>query len=163
MNKNIRDLALEIATKAHEGQFREDKVTPYISHPIEVARIALEMLYQNYPPLSFSIETENRIYIAALGHDILEDSDLTDSDLRNFGIQGLDQLALEMVWVPAIESILFLSRKEKQTYLDYLLKIKNNFVAKIVKLADLQHNLSDSKPGTNRTDKYLLAQYILQN
>lgn len=39
----ITERALEFATKAHEGQFRKDGVTPYIEHPEIVHRIVTKI------------------------------------------------------------------------------------------------------------------------
>lgn len=56
--------ALALAIEAHDGQYRKGTQTPYISHPMAVASIALE----------FGAD-ENQA-IAALLHDVLEDGGL---------------------------------------------------------------------------------------
>lgn len=63
--------ALAYATEKHEGQFRDDGVTPYIKHPIEVVRIIEE---------EFDIHNEN-LLIAAYVHDVMEDCDVTYDEL----------------------------------------------------------------------------------
>ena len=53
--------ALALAIEAHDGQYRKGTRTPYISHPMAVAAIALEFGANEYQA------------IAALLHDVLED------------------------------------------------------------------------------------------
>ena len=60
--RNIIDIAKEIATNAHKGLFRRDGITPYITHPEAVAA---------------SLEGEHPDVIAtAWLHDVLEDTDV---------------------------------------------------------------------------------------
>ena len=85
----------------------------------------------------------------AILHDVLEDSELTSTDLL---IKGFE---------PAIvEALIALTRKENEDYFDFVLRCKKNKLATIIKIADLSDNLRDSKPGSLR-DKYLLTKYIL--
>lgn len=56
--------ALALAIEAHDGQYRKGTQTPYISHPMAVASIALE----------FGADEDQAI--AALLHDVLEDGGL---------------------------------------------------------------------------------------
>ena len=59
--------AKEYVTKSHEGQFRKDGKTPFITHPLEVAR-----LVQKY--MCTDNERENDILlISALARDCVED------------------------------------------------------------------------------------------
>lgn len=57
------------AEKAHEGQFRDDGVTPYMTHPRQVATIIAQVT-----------DDENMI-AAALLHDVIEDTAITYEDL----------------------------------------------------------------------------------
>lgn len=59
--------------RAHEGQFRADKVTPYFTHCIAVARIIVEEL---------GIDNDPEMAAAALLHDTVEDTSLTKEDIR---------------------------------------------------------------------------------
>lgn len=73
MAKDI-DRALTFAYNAHEGQFRKYTKEPYICHPIAVAAILKRHGY-----------TEGCI-IAALLHDTVEDTTVTNDDiLKSFG------------------------------------------------------------------------------
>lgn len=69
--KKIVESAYLIAKKAHEGQMRISG-QPYISHPLTIACMALP-----YAPCEFLVS-------AILLHDVLEDTDVTFSDLKTF-------------------------------------------------------------------------------
>ncbi|GLX70351.1 HD domain-containing protein [Paenibacillus glycanilyticus] len=66
---NRLDIAIEFAASAHQSQYRKGSRTPYISHPYGVAMI-----------LSSYHCSENAI-IAALLHDVLEDTEVTEQQL----------------------------------------------------------------------------------
>lgn len=111
-------LAQKIATKAHEGQVDKAGV-PYIQHPQTVS--------------SYCSSIEGKI--VGWLHDVIEDTDVTMEDLR---MQGFDEellKALDCVTKPEVgydESV-------------YYERIKNNPLAKEVKLADLKHNSDMSR------------------
>lgn len=64
------DEALSFAKTAHAGALRKGTDIPYITHPIETAQIAAEMT-----------EDED-VIIAALLHDVIEDTPYTASDIE---------------------------------------------------------------------------------
>jgi hypothetical protein len=126
-------LARSIATKAHEGQFRRDGVTPYIAHPRAVA-------------MRLSLEGHDRATIeAGWLHDVLEDTEVTISELKRAGIS-------ERV----IEAVVLLTRRDNQSYEDYLKGVASSPVARLVKLADIHHNMSDA-PTDKQVVKYTKA------
>lgn len=104
--------AMCIAYEAHAGQVDKSGV-PYLYHPIHVA----EQM------------TEEATTVAALLHDVVEDTEMTLDDLREAGIspEVVDALAL-LTHAPGVP------------YLDYVQAIGKNPIARAVKLADLQHN-----------------------
>ena len=53
-----------------------------------------------------------------------------------------------------------LTRCKDESYLELILRAKENYFARHVKWADNQHNASDLKPGS-LLDKYRMSQYIL--
>lgn len=59
---------VEFVQKAHEGQFREDSITPYVEHPYEVADVLLGLDVDD----SSSFVTQEMVD-AALCHDVVED------------------------------------------------------------------------------------------
>lgn len=106
--------AFRLASKAHAGQ--ADKLgEPYIYHPFSVAA---------------QLDTPNEI-MAALLHDVVEDTDTTFKDLNDFPPEVVAALRL-------------LTRADGVPYEDYLQGIRSNPLALRVKLADLAHN---SDPG----------------
>ena len=125
---------LNIATRAHSGQFRRDGVTEYIVHPITVADKVAKFGYEY-------------VCVAYL-HDVLEDTDFTAKDLLAQGIPSNI--------VSAVQTL----TKEKDTsswrsgyYAQYLYDIKNNELARRVKVADMLSNLGDD-PTDKQIVKY---------
>ncbi|KUM51768.1 HD domain-containing protein [Rheinheimera sp. EpRS3] len=116
--------AIEIAAKAHAGQV--DKAgQPYILHPIQV------MLRVT--------GTETRI--AAILHDVIEDSEFTIEDLRKEGFSNVVLLAVAA-----------LTKRENESRIDAALRASENEIARIVKLADNAENMDLSRIA-NPTDK----------
>ena len=62
--------AVRIATVAHEGQLRKEAPIPYITHPFQVA---LMLASYGFP---------EDVVIAALTHDVLEDTSVTAEELK---------------------------------------------------------------------------------
>ena len=119
------ELALSIATEAHNGQFDKAGVD-YIEHPIYVAS---------------QVDTEEKA--VALLHDVIEDSPFTAEELL---LAGLPETVVAAVQI--------LSKKKGQDYQTYLENVKSNSLARVVKLADLKHN-SDLSRLSSVTDKDL--------
>ena len=67
--------------------------------------------------------------IAALLHDVVEDTDWT-----------LEQLAAEGFPQEAMEALALLTHPEGEPYMDYIARLQHNPVAVKIKLADLRHN-----------------------
>lgn len=126
--------ALELAKKCHNGQFRKRSGLPYITHPIAVAD---------------KFEDEDYKIVAVL-HDTIGYTELTSHDLLNE--HGMD--------INLILSLECLTKRKDEMYLDYILRCKVFDMSRYIKIADLNHNLSDLEPGTLR-DKYIMALYIL--
>lgn len=130
-------LASSIARKAHDGQFRRDGITPYITHPEAVAKL---------------LEGEHPDVIAAAWlHDVLEDTPTSVVHLKNAG----------MPW-RVIDAVELLTRDDGQPYEDYLHWIAQDEIARKVKVADIRHNLSDA-PTEKQVAKYERALLILAN
>ena len=134
---SVIEKAALVAKVAHRGQTRWDKSVPYITHPEAVAKIVRELGYGEF------------YQAVAWLHDIVEDTSVTIKGLREAGFDG-----------DIVHAVAALTKHEGVSYLQYLLVVKTNRIARVVKLADLTHNMSDLKDGA-RKSKYELAYYIL--
>lgn len=119
-------LAEQIATFAHTGQYRRNGVTPYINHPREVAS---------------RVVTEEEKALAWL-HDVIEDTTETEDSLRVAGVSEGVIVAVKLMIHPRGEP-----------YWKYLKRVKQSSLSKIVKIADMLANLSDS-PTEYQIKKY---------
>jgi (p)ppGpp synthase/HD superfamily hydrolase len=137
----LLQLAIDIATKAHAGQFRFDGITPYIDHPKTVAA-----MFNDYS----NVTTAYYLKTVAWLHDVLEDTKVTADDLLQAGIH----------WT-AVEAVVALTKLPGEDYDAYLIRVKANFLARQVKIKDILHNLSDN-PTKNQVKKYAKAlQFLL--
>ena len=111
--------AKSFATKCHEGQFRKDGITPYISHPATVVGLLKRM----------GVSNEN-ILAAAWLHDVVEDC-------------GVKIEKLNKEFNPEVSRIVSqLTRDCSQE--EYLNRIKNaDYSVKVIKIADVVHNCSN--------------------
>ena len=132
--------AIEIAVRAHAGQKCKDG-TPYVLHPLR---------------LMSRMNTEEE-RMAAVLHDVVEDTHVTFEDLRAAGIPE-----------NVLEAVRLLTHEKETPYEDYVERLKNHPVARRVKLADLQDN-SDIRrlkgiedKDVERLRKYYRAWQILR-
>lgn len=119
--------AFEVAQKAHEGQFRASG-RPYITHPTIVADILVDM--------GFDVPTIS----AALLHDTVEDTYVTDADLREkFG----DEIADLVAGVTKLDKIQFHNKEEEQTenMRKMFFAMAKDIRVMMIKLADRLHNM----------------------
>ena len=135
------DDAIRVATEVHEGQ-TDKGGAPYILHPI---RVMMQM------------DTDQERIVALL-HDTVEDSDWFD--LAEVEVYFGTRVAA------AIDA---LTKRDGESYNDYLARVKADELATKVKLADLKDNCDLSRLGRfptdadrARLDKYLRARAILQ-
>lgn len=128
---------IDFATAAHAGQFRRNGITPYISHPIQVAAIVR------------SNGGSRDAIAAAYLHDVLEDTSAT---------QG--QIAAAGASYRVYEAVVALTHKKHEPYVDYINRVNENDLARTVKLADIESNLGDD-PSDRQTAKYAQALIIL--
>lgn len=155
MYENLTYMATHLLTHYHDGQL--DKTgQPYILHP---QRVALK-LWRDAEERGAPFPEE--LYVTGLLHDLFEDT---------YACR-----AIIMGYVPesVIDAIEIVSRKEGETYMEFIHRIANseNRMAILVKLADLSDNLDpvrtarlraqdpDKAAGLER--RYLKAQAFLQ-
>ena len=125
--------------ESHDGQVDKAGV-PYANHPLHLA----EQMHQ-----------EDEI-CAALLHDVMEDCGKTADDIRAIGVSER-----------AIEALLLLTHGRGVPYLDYVRKLRDNEIARKVKIADLRHNSELSRidvvdaRSIERLRKYMEARVVL--
>ncbi len=119
--------AYAYARDAHEGQTRSSG-DPYITHPIAVARIVLEMQLDHFSVMS------------ALLHDVLEDTRATREELvASFG----DEVATIVDGLSKLNYLEFKSKEEAQaeSFRKMLLAMVTDLRVILIKLADRLHNM----------------------
>lgn len=115
------------AMDAHGMQKRASGI-PYFSHPIEVAKILIDMKF------------DSNMIIAALLHDVVEDTAITIERIKSdFG----DNIAWLVNGVTKLNKIAYTSAKEHQAdnFRKFLLSISEDVRVLIIKLADRLHNM----------------------
>lgn len=132
--------AYELANNLHRGQV-DKSGQPYIDHLIEVAN---------------QMDSVEAVMVALL-HDAMEDQGVT----RRFLIsQGFPD--------EVIEAITILTKTDDD-YMSYIQRIKQNDLARVVKIADMRHNSdlsrlkSVSEKDIARKEKYLKSIELLQD
>ena len=105
--------AIQVAFKAHEGQV-DKALLPYILHPLRIME---------------KMDTEQLKIIAVL-HDVVEDTNLSLLHLKSL---GFDKEILE-----ALDS---LTRREDESYPEFIQRVKANPLAIKVKIEDIKDNL----------------------
>jgi len=125
---------LVLATNAHAGQYDKGG-KPYILHPLKV------MHY---------LKTEDEeLQCIALGHDVIEDTKVTYSELRDLGLPSR-----------VIEGIRALTKVPGETYDEYKHRVFANEDAMRVKLCDLRHNTDIRRlKGVTEKDIARIAKY----
>lgn len=110
---SMLEKAIHLAGAAHAGQV--DKAgKPYILHPLRLM-------------LRFSSEEE--MIVAAL-HDVVEDGGVTFEQLRTHGFAQAIVAAVDC-----------LTRRDGESYEDFIARIKANNLARKVKIEDIRDNL----------------------
>jgi (p)ppGpp synthase/HD superfamily hydrolase len=118
--------AIELAVTHHRGQ-RDKAGLPYILHPLRVM---------------LACQGEEAQMVAVM-HDLLEDTPLTQEDLRREGFSAA-----------VIEGVLSVTRQEQESYEEFVLRAKAHPLGRAVKLADLEDNM-DVRRLAALTDKDL--------
>lgn len=126
------DKAIRIAAQAHEGQL-DRYGEPYILHPFRVMS---------------RVHSEDE-KMAAILHDVIEDSDWTLEALSNEDFSAI-----------VLKAVDDLTRRDGEDYMDYINRLKSNPIARRVKLADLEDNMDLRRLNTiSKKDVERLARY----
>ena len=127
--------AMKIAYNKHAGQYDKGGM-PYVFHPYHLAE---------------QMGDDEYAICVALLHDVVEDTHTSFSYLKTYGFP--DEI---------IDALKCLTHDDRDEYLGaYIEKIKNNPLARKVKLADLKHNsdptrlkpAKDAEAETNRAER----------
>ena len=119
--------AYHFSDAAHQGQYRKSG-EPYISHPVAVAGILSEW------------QLDAQTLIAALLHDVVEDTDVSKDDIsRRFGKSIADLVD----GVSKLDRIEFQSQQDAQAenFRKMLLAMARDVRVILIKLADRLHNM----------------------
>jgi len=150
-NTDIRTVgkALRVAMKAHRHQRRKSG-EPYIYHPLQVATIVAEIGL-----------TDTTSIVAALLHDVVEDTDLTLEDISQMfgttvaelvdGLTKVSKLSHSAVIMPHLE-----------TYRKILLALAKDVRVVIIKIADRLDNMRslDALPEHKRVRIAMETRYL---
>ncbi|WP_430815461.1 RelA/SpoT family protein [Carboxylicivirga sp. RSCT41] len=130
-NTKLVTKAFELAHEAHKGMRRKSG-EPYILHPIEVARIAAE-----------EIGLGTKGVVAAILHDVVEDTDYTVEDLQNiFG----EKIASIVAGLTKLEGVFDQSTSiQAENFRKLLLTMVEDVRVILIKLADRLHNMRTLK------------------
>ena len=126
--------AFETGKTLHDGQLRKSG-EPYFIHPIEVALILAR--------LGMDEET----IIGGLLHDVVEDTSVT-----------LEELAVHFP-SEVVDAVALLTHSSDMPYLEYVRQIKDNPIARVVKLADLYHNCDATRLPGGTMDEGVIRRY----
>ena len=107
--------AIEIAARAHAGQTDKLGGMPYALHPLRVMN---------------RVEGEHA-KMAAVLHDVVEDTPVTADDLRRAGFPAA-----------VLAGVLAVTRQKGESYADFVVRAKADPIGRQVKLADLEDNFN---------------------
>ncbi len=113
------DKAIEFMKQKHKGQKRKQG-TPYHTHPLAVAKLLKDK--------GFPIEYQ----IAGLFHDLIEDTDSTYEEIITLSNEEV------------ADAVRLVSKTDGYVMKEYVGNIMLNEMARMVKIADRIHNLSES-------------------
>src|SRR3954451_5858810 len=140
VDRDLLRRAFEYSARAHEGQHRRSG-EPFILHPLGVAKICAEL------------QLDEQTIVAALLHDVVEDTAAESDELRaEFG----DEVAQLVAGVTKLTRIQFQSREqaEAENYRKMIVAMAQDVRVILIKLADRLHNM--------RTIEYLGKQKQVQ-
>ncbi len=121
-----------IADQAHSIQVDKGK-EPYILHPLKVQSFVENHNYGVMKRIALTLDEEELILAqcVALLHDVIEDTSITYEDL----------LLSHKLPKAVCDAVLLLSKVKGEDDQVYYERLKHNKLARVVKLADLHHNI----------------------
>lgn len=141
LSKEDKDMirqAYEIAVQAHAKQRRKSG-EPYILHPIEVARICAE-----------EIGLGPTAIVAALLHDVVEDTDVTLDDIK---VQFGEKISRIVDGLTKLDSSYNAENPQAENFKKVLSTLNSDVRVVLIKMADRLHNMRTL--GSMKRDKQL--------
>ena len=143
------DDAIKIAVDAHKGG-TDLSGNRYIMHPLKV----MIDIHDNY----HGVQSLDDLMVVAALHDVVEDTEWTLDGLFNIGASRKQ-----------IDAIDALTRRDGETYADFILRCTKNELARIVKFYDCKDNLRprridnlDPEKKASLRRRYVRAMEILE-
>ncbi len=136
------DTALAIVASEFEGKFDKGGY-PYMMH-------CLHVMYQ-------MDQTDEDLMVIAVMHDLIEDTPWVSAQLVQRGFSSR-----------VVTALMALTHAKSEPYMDYIKRVATNSDARLVKLADLQHNSmltrlrGLTKKDHDRMEKYCTAYTYLK-
>lgn len=121
--RKLQNIAYDIVSEQFQGKIDKGG-QPYEYHCLRVAE-AVERSFSEQPG-TFQI----KCIIAALLHDVIEDTSITKEDLLKIGFDK-----------DIVEAVDAVSRRKNESYFDFVKRCKENEIARIVKRYDLEDNM----------------------
>ena len=142
------EAAIALAATAHEGQ--TDKAgAPYIFHLLRVMQAQRDLHQQNVRQQNLRTGNLRAAQIAAMLHDLVEDTPYTFEDLRERGYSETVIRALESV-----------TKREGEDYAAFAMRAGQDPIGRTVKLADLEDNMRATRlPEMSEADAFRLKKY----
>ena len=131
------DRLMIFVSKKHAGQTRKGQGhEPYIIHPLTVSDYVKGWGYG----LDYQM--------CALCHDLLEDTDATEDEIRELAGDGV------------LEAVKLLTKKDGYVMEEYISAIKENKMASVVKCADRLHNLRNAVVADDKFKKKYIVETV---
>lgn len=122
--------AIKIAAQVHEKQTDKGDVA-YALHPIEVMLIVKQGIW------AVSEHMRETVLAVAVLHDALEDF---DGDPASKGM--LEDDLYTLLGSRGWSALQALTRWNEESYEDYIERVSRDWIARLVKIADLTHNMN---------------------
>ena len=145
--------AFLVAADAHAGVTRKDNITPYITHPLEVACSLAES------------HLDCDTLCAALLHDVLEDSKkYSESDLTNWFGEAVTEMVKGVTKLEKSETLVTKQAVTQASFHKMMRAMTGDFRVALIKIADRLHNMKTldnmSAEAKQRISRETFAIYV---
>lgn len=138
---DLIDKALQVASVAHEGQYRKNTNIPYIAHPVAVGMILQKAGYRD------------ELVAAGILHDTVEDTNITMEDIeREFGseiariVEGCSEPDKSLSW------------EERKEHTIEFLKTASEEI-RVVACADKLHNVRSIREDVDQLGEVVWGRF----